>query len=223
MVLGQLEDFKVKHGMGGMRVVIGAGVSVQEYLLTPVLVSMLRTNSDLRIDLRNLSSNECIEGVQNYALDLAISRPPTVKRGLQIHDVVSSRLRAVAAEEIADRVRDRTQLKQLATLPTVMLSGGGELTTSILNAFAKTGVSPNIVAEASSLVEVKKFVEAGVGISYLPEYCLTASDTLTSWELPGLSALKRHLVLYHLKDRTRDSRFSEFTRNLLLGLKMDPQ
>lgn len=220
LIFKQLEEFKAQQSGEPMHLVIGAGISIQEFLLTDLLTKMMRDDPNLRIDVQNLSSNECAEGVRNYVLDLAIARPPNAKRGLQIHDVMKSKLQAAAAKEVVDKVSDRTKLKELAKLPTILLSGTGVLKTAILEVFEKAALRPNIVAEASSLVEVKKFVAGGLGISYLPSYCLTNKDTgLITWNVPGISSISRHLVLYYLKEKSRDTRFVAFVNDLVSRLK----
>lgn len=86
------------------------------------------------------------------------------------------------------------------------------------------------MAEASILVEVKKFAEGGLGISYLPAYCLPRRSTkakpgvprnndLITWAVPAISSITRHLVLYHLKEKGRDIRFVAFVDALLAHMK----
>jgi DNA-binding transcriptional LysR family regulator len=220
-VLTNLQDYKAQASTAPLRITIAAGSSVQEFLLRPVLGRLLADDPGLSLDIQNLPSEACLDAVTSYRVDLAIARPPRVSRGLTIHKIVTSPIRAVAAAALLARVSNRAELQELAELPTVLLSGRGLLKSAILDVFARSGLIPHIRVEASSLVELRQFVQAGLGISYLPTYCLPGTDKpdLVSWEVPGMSAIRRELVLFHLKEKAHNPRFRQFVAALTRQLR----
>jgi len=221
MILGQLEEFKLRQERGIVQLRIGAGMSVQEFLLGPVLIPLLAGDGTLHVDVESLSSNACEEAVRGYRLDLAIARPPRASRGLTLHTVAKSRLVAVAAHGAFEEADGRSSLSALGKLPTVLLSGTGVLKSSTLDVFRRAGVTPNLRIESSTLPEVKRFVEAGLGIAYLPEYCLQAEDaeTLRYWVVPKMRSMRREVVLFHLTERARGEAFEKLVARLVSDLR----
>jgi DNA-binding transcriptional LysR family regulator len=137
------------------------------------------------------------------------------------HRIAASRLLAVVARGTFEEVDERTSLADLAKLPTVLLAGAGVLKSSTLDILRGAGVPLNVRIEASTLLEVKRFVEAGLGITYLPEYCLHPEDTrkLRSWLVPEMRSVRREVVLFHLTERARGGTFEELITRLVRDLR----
>jgi len=221
MILGQLEEFKLRQARGIVKLRIGAGSSVQEFLLGPVLIPLLAGDGSLHVDVESASSDVCEEAVRGYRLDLAIARPPRASRGLTRHTLAKSRLVAIVAQGAFPEADERSSLVELGKLPTVLLGGSGVLKSSTLDVFRRAGVTPNLRIESSTFLEVKRFVTAGLGIAYVPDYCLRAGDekTLRSWIVPQMRSMRREVVLFHLTERTRDEAFEKLVGRLVSELR----
>ena len=221
MILGQLEEFKQRQERGIVQLRVGAGISVQEFLLSPVLIPLLADDGALHVDIENLSSNACEEAVRGYRLDVGIARPPLASRGLTLHTVAKSRLVAVVAHGAFEEANERSSLADLGKLPTVLLTGSGVMKSSTLEVFRRAGVTPNLRIESSTLLEVKRFVAAGLGITYLPDYCLQPGDVgkLRCWVVPQMRSMRREVVLFHLTERARGGAFEKLIARLVSDLR----
>jgi DNA-binding transcriptional LysR family regulator len=221
MILGQLEEFKLRQARGIVKLRIGAGSSVQEFLLGPVLIPLLAGDGSLHVDVESTSSDACEEAVRGYRLDLAIARPPRASRGLTLHALAKSRLVAIVARGAFREAGERSSLVELGKLPTVLLRGSGVLRSSTLDVFRRAGVTPNLRIESSTFLEVKRFVAAGLGVAYVPDYILREEDerTLRSWIVPQMRTMRREVVLFHLAERTRDGAFEKLVGRLVSDLR----
>ena len=77
--------------------------------------------------------------------------------------------------------RSSVTLEEVAAEPLILFHADSVSRKIVDERFAEAGVSPGVVMEMRSPEAMRKLVEAGVGISFLPH--LTVQDSLTSGAL----------------------------------------
>lgn len=122
--------------------------------------------------VKELSSSAVEDQLLNYAIDIAISTLPPKNTTLEYQTLYVEQLCAIvpANHPIAHNTVDsRVNLHHLAGYPFIIYEQGFELRDIILNAFMRSGESPNIVLEVGNTETMKYLVQNEYGVALVPE------------------------------------------------------
>jgi len=195
----QLELFKTSSTDNKLDLVISAGESVIEFLLSSLIEQNLLMLTKT-ISFRSKTSEESINDILAYSSHLAVIGKKIKNKDIHSERILSSPTVMIFSTKHKNKFYVGNDRKELAKNPTVMLTGSGGYKNNILKLFSRTTL--NITIEAPSFSAIKTYVSQGLGVSYLPKYCLTDMDRslLSTYSFKALSTISRNLFLIYRKN-----------------------
>ena len=160
-----LEDFQRIQKGRNVRISVGAGGSVLEWLLVPSLQSLKQEGSEWRmISSRTIDLSEQI---RDGLLDFAILREDAIAKGLTKEPVgtVGYGLWVPSALFDGRTIKDDT----LSSLP-LAVPASGNFRKRLDAQFRKKGRQPHFAVETSSFAQCAELVRSGSFATFLPDY-----------------------------------------------------
>jgi DNA-binding transcriptional LysR family regulator len=147
---------------------IGTVNSVGIYLLPPVLQKMREKFPKARPTVLYRNSNEIMEALLSNKVDLALVANPRPDRRLQQETIVTEQISLVCGRSHQFFGRTSVKPAELNGLPFVSLTPENPTGQLIRELLAKLGVNIELVVSTDNVETVKKMVEVGLGLGFLP-------------------------------------------------------
>jgi LysR family hydrogen peroxide-inducible transcriptional activator len=147
---------------------LGLIPTVAPYLLPGVLAALRAQDISLRVEVREAQTDQLLADLRAGALDAAVMAVPTGETGLAEMPLFEDRfLLAGSAERMAGAAVVRPT--DLARTPLMLLEDGHCLTDQALEVCQRDRTQAGIHTGASSLATLSRLVEAGFGMTLMPE------------------------------------------------------
>ena len=163
---------------------IAAGQSSVAFLL-PRFIHRFRTRyPDIRFRISRHAMSEAPRLLRAREVDLFFSGEKTNLADTDRYRVTSFNFVLIVPPDHPLAGRDSVDLEEISSYPGVVPASGtpirkiGELTASRL------GVKINVAVEAYGWGAIKRYVEAGLGVSIVPDFCLVEQDRVSAIPLP---------------------------------------
>lgn len=199
---------------------IGTVDSVGIYFLPPVLRAVRSMYPAACPKLLYRNSNDIMEALLSNELDLAIFANPGPDRRLQQEILIEERLSLVCGRSHPFFGVPTVKTGELKGMEFAALSPGTPSGSLIRNYLARLGVNIEIVATTDNVETVKKMVEAGVGIAFLPDM-VTKQDIPCEgkpagdlWRIEVEPPLSRQIMLVSWKDFCMSRAMKAFVEQL---------
>jgi DNA-binding transcriptional LysR family regulator len=151
------------------------------YLLPEILRSYLAAHPDVELSVQVGPSRYLAEDLLANRSEFAFITMPFDHPRLETLSLYQDRLLLVVGASHAFAGRRTVTLEQVVREPLILFHDDSVSRRIIDEKFAEEGVSPRVVMAMRSPEAMRKLVEAGVGISFLP--FLTVEDALRSGQL----------------------------------------
>ena len=185
-------------GVVSSTLTIGAGQTSAAYLLPRYLAQFRQRYPEVRVRVRTGGGSQRLRWLRAYQVDLillAVDKPP---RDLQFHELAVSRYMLVTP--LDHPLAESTSL-DLPDLDGYRFVGhvSGQRVRQIGDSIMRQhDVEPDFAVEIDGWSIIKLYVAAGLGISAVPEICITENDAV--WSAP----LDRYLPIRRYGAVTRD-------------------
>ena len=169
------------HGVVADVLRIGAGQTSASYLLPKYLKEFRERYPDVRIDVRTGTGRQRLGWLRDYELDLIVAAMDIPPPDVEFYPVLGSDLVLITPLDHPLAGRDTASVQEIGTYPFVGHTSAHyvrQLSEVILRLH---GVAPDVVLEVDGWGVITNYVEAGVGISFVPDLCLTEHDRL--WKI----------------------------------------
>jgi DNA-binding transcriptional LysR family regulator len=156
---------RMARGEGG-RLRIGFGFHTFD-LVPRIIVRLRKSQPNISISLKDMSTSEQIEELQSEKMDLGFIRASPVK-GLEVLPVIEDRVMLVTSGEASHPVA--LDLATLRQEPFVLISHKRSPTfhSHVLRICAHHGFHPRVVQEVPEITTALALVRAGLGASMVP-------------------------------------------------------
>ena len=177
------ETFSENHrGVAGGQIEIAAGQTSATFLLPPYLKRFRELHPDVRVNLRIASGRHRMAWLRSYEVDIAFVAmdipPPDVESvALFVSESV-----LITPEDHPLAGRREFNLRETVRYPTIAHSTGHYVRHVGEMYLSRHGLAPNVAVEVDGWGTIKSYVEAGLGISVVPDLCLTEHDRV--WRIP---------------------------------------
>jgi DNA-binding transcriptional LysR family regulator len=151
------------------------------YLLPGILRTYLSTHPDVELSVHVAPSRDLAEDLIMNRSEFAVITLPFDHPRLETLPLYRDRLLLVVGATHAFSQRRTVTLEQVVGEPLILFHEDSVSRRLVDEKFAEAGVSPRVVMAMGSPEAMRKLVESGVGISFLPY--LTVKDSLESGEL----------------------------------------
>ena len=189
-----LEEFQNKLDGGKAILVLGAGQAYIENFLIPGLPVIQKSLPDLKIKLRNLTTQQIRNGLESGELDLGILSSSTkLKPKFKTSELFSFGYQLFVPNSWEEKVNRKNPIDSIFSLPFAVLEGSGELRSAINHYAEKKGKLFEPEIECSSLAQISTAIRTGVCCGILPSYMKDSriEAKARSYNLERLKKLRR--------------------------------
>ena len=181
---------------------IGATEIALHCLLLPILQQFKKLYPNVKINITNQSTPQATNAVKNGLLDFALVTTPNVEAtNLTKKNIKEVKEIPVCSSAYKELLQNTVTLEQLSTYPIISLGPETMTHKRFSSFFNEKGIAFYPSIEASTTDQILLMLKADIGISFIPEEMIKASDDIhqihLSEELPP-----RHICLIKRKDHT---------------------
>jgi len=151
------------------------------YLLPEILRKYLASHSDVELSVQVAPSRYLVEDLLMNRSEFALISMPYDHPRIETISLYQDRLILVVGAAHAFAGRRVVTLDQVVREPLILFHGDSVSRRLVDEKFAEAGVSPRVAMAMRSPEAMRKLVEAGVGISFLP--FIAVKDALKSGDL----------------------------------------
>jgi LysR family transcriptional regulator, hydrogen peroxide-inducible genes activator len=191
----------------GQEIRVGVLPTLGSRLFPTVIAEFRRTNPGVRIELREENSSLSVKHLlSERELDVGVLRlDGKLPSHLEASFFLREPLVALVGPGHLLARGGEVSLEEIAEEPFITLKAGYGLRELVMNVLKEAGVTPNITVEVSQLDFLIGLVEAGMGITMLPQLAVARERRVTQLQISDRHAF-RELYLVWRKDIPRESR-----------------
>ena len=190
------DTFAEEHyGVVSDALTIGAGQTSAAYLLPRYLKRFRERCPEVRVGVRTGVGSLRLRWLRAYKVDLivlAVDKPP---RDLQFHELVVSRYMLITPLDHPLAGRTRLKFTDIEGYRLVGHISGQSVRRIGDSIMRQHGVEPDFAVEIDGWSVIKLYVAAGLGISAVPEICVTERDAVWSTPLDQYLPPRRYGVV----------------------------
>lgn len=169
-----VEHVQELRGVVAGRVRLGTSASISVYLLPLALRRFRARYPAIELVVVTGVASDIARGLVASELDVGLVSLPLRERQLAVAPFYRDRLVAIAPADGQWRGRRRARAGDLADRPLILFDRGSTVRRVIDGWFQRGGVTPHAAMELGNTEAMKKFVEAGLGLSITSEFCVRA-------------------------------------------------
>ena len=161
---------------------IAAGRSSAAFVVPEHLRRFRERYPGIRVNVRTGTGSERLDWLRAYEVDIvfgAIDVPPP---DLEFHFVFPSQHVLITSEDHPLAGRESVELAEAVDYPAIVPVKGSYVRRVAEMVVRQHGLAIDVVLEVDGWSVIKRYVEAGVGISVVPNLCLTDRDRV--WRIP---------------------------------------
>ena len=162
---------------------VAAGQTTAAMVLPGYLREFRHRHPDVRVNVRIADGRQRLRWLRAYEVDVVLAAVDVPPPDLEFRPVFSSELVFITPEDHPLAGRETVELAEIAAFPAVAHHAShyaSEVTDIIMRGHGQVA---NTVLEVDGWNAIKQYVEAGVGISAVPDICLDPRDRV--WSIPG--------------------------------------
>ena len=161
---------------------IAAGRVSAMYILPELLERFLERYPGTRVNVRTGTGRERLGWLRAYEVDVAFGGADVPPPDLSFHFATASRLFLITAEDHPLAGRESVDIAEVVKYPAIVPPTGTPVRRVADLVIRQHRLAVNAVMEVGGWTVIKRYVEAGVGLSIVPGLCLTDRDRV--WRIP---------------------------------------
>lgn len=170
------------HGEVSDEFRIAAGRACAARVVPDYLRRFRESYPDVRVKVMTGTGRERLSWIRAWEVDIAFGAVAVPPPDLEFRFLFASSYVIITPENHPLAGRDSVGFAEAASYPAVMV-GGDSYTSRAVDTMAwQLDVTPSYVLEVDGWSVIKCCVEAGVGISVVPDFCVTDQDRV--WSIP---------------------------------------
>lgn len=148
---------------------LGAGNTLATYILPDLLARLRWERLDVVVQIIVGNTEQLIDAVLDHRVELALVGSPILDDRLSIHPFLRDELVAIAPPDEPWSSRTSIRLDELRSQTLLMREPGSALQASLQEILRVHEVEPEHTITLGNLEAIKRSVEAGLGVSIVPE------------------------------------------------------
>ena len=177
------------HGDIGDVLRIGAGEVSAAYVLPKCLKPFRERHPGVRIEIRTGTGEQRLDWLRDFEIDVVVAAMDVPPSDVEFHPIVSTDLVLITPLDHPLAGRDSVTSEELAAYPFVGHPSTRRTGFMMEVILRQHGWVPDLVIEVDGWGVIANYVATGVGISFVPELCLTEDDRV--WKIPLKHAVLR--------------------------------
>ena len=167
-----------QYGVASDHLLVGAGQVSAAYVLPEFLKRFRESNPGIRICVRTGTGRQRLEWLRNYELDLVVAAMDRLPPDLKFHPVLESEFVLAIPEDHPLAGRDVVDFDEASEYPLIRHTAEHYSTQASEVIGRLYGVDPEVAVEVNGWSVIASYVEAGAGVAFVPDVCLTDHDRL---------------------------------------------
>ena len=190
-------------GLASRTLRLGAGNTLATYILPDLLARLRWERPDVVVQITVGNTEQLIDAVLNQRVELALVGSPVADARLAIHPFLRDQLVAIAPPDEPWNGRTSISLQDLRSQTLLMREPGSALQASLREILRAHGVEPTHTITLGNLEAIKRSVEAGLGVSIVPEIAVRREVQAGALQALSITDLedKRSFNYIHRRDR----------------------
>tara|TARA_R110002096_G_scaffold70955_7_gene169929 strand:+ start:216 stop:1121 length:906 start_codon:yes stop_codon:yes gene_type:complete len=191
-----LSDFHARCTDQPVGLVIGAGESIIQWLLLPMLGQLAKEIPEASISMRNLRTNDIIRDLAAGDIDLGLVSKSAVSAPLKTVGKWEYRYRLFVPKRMKFESTKKLKIEQIAHLPLALIGGTGQFRQQLDSLVQHDNTELNVKLECSSYSQIATAIQSGAYCGFLPHFAskLLQEPRFQNYEVTGFENLNRHLV-----------------------------
>lgn len=148
---------------------LGAGNTLATYILPDLLARLRWERPDVVVQITIGNTNQLIDAVLDNRVELALVGSPVTDTRLAIHPFLRDELVAIVPPDSPLAALERIMIGELAHQTFLMREAGSALQASLQALLKARGIEPERTMTLGNIEAIKRSVEAGLGVSIVPE------------------------------------------------------
>ena len=157
---------------------IGAGLSSNAFILPRYVKAFRDLYPGVAVRVTGGDPRETVGQVRSHEIDFAVGAMGSTPGDLEFHEILSSKMVTITPEGHPLAERERVRPEDIAAWPVVAPPPGTYAREFLDIASGHFGVAPAIAMETGMWGVMKRYVEAGVGIAFVPDISIAPGDRL---------------------------------------------
>ncbi len=203
-------------GLSTRKLRLGAGNTLATYVLPDLLARLRWERPDIVVQVQVGNTEQLLTAVVNHRVELALVGAPLSHPLLAIHPFLQDPLVMIVPPDDEWAERPSVELNELHTRTLLLRETGSALQATVAGLLREHGVAPLRTTTLGNLEAIKRCVEAGLGISIVPELAVrreVRDDTLRALRLADVQR-QRTFNYVHRHDRSLSQTAHIFIRLL---------
>ena len=171
------------HGVASGVLNVAAGQTSAAMVLPDWFSKFRHRHPDIRVNVRIADGRQRMRWLRAYEVDVVLAAVDLPPPDLDFRPVFSSKTVFITPEDHPLAGRETVELAEIAAFPVVGHNAphyASELTDILMR---QHGQVANTVLEVDGWNAIKEYVEAGLGVSAIPDICLSERDRV--WSIPA--------------------------------------
>ena len=171
------------HGIASGVLNVAAGQTTSAMVFSNYLKEFRHRHPDIRVNVRIADGRQRLRWLRAYEVDVVFSAVDLPPSDLEFRPVFSSELVFITPEDHPLAGRETVELAEIAAFPAVTHNAAHYVSEATDIILRQHGQVANTVLEVDGWNVIKEYVEAGVGVSAIPDICLSERDRV--WSIPA--------------------------------------
>jgi DNA-binding transcriptional LysR family regulator len=182
---------------------VGANEATSLYVLPPVFAEFRRRYPEIRLRIHRNFTRKLVERVLNNTLDFAVVSLPVEEKELTVLPMFRDEVTVIVPPKHPLAGLKSVTVEQLAEHP-LIVPRTGRSRAMFESLFTAHGLEPRISLELASVEAIKKFVSAGLGVSFISRSFAEQEAAAGLVRIVPLEGIKlvRELGLIHHRDKS---------------------
>ncbi|PKM50338.1 MAG: LysR family transcriptional regulator [Firmicutes bacterium HGW-Firmicutes-7] len=158
---------------------IGASDTICKYYLIPYLKEFHQSYPNIHLQVTNRTSIACVKLLKQGSVDFIVTNLPNkaIDNDLQIIPTINFNDVFIAGKAFSQLKEYKLSYLDLAQQPILMLEKNTSTTDYLNQLFEERGVHLTPSVELGSIDLLVDLAKIGLGISFVPEYCLSENES----------------------------------------------
>ena len=171
------------RGVASADLNVAAGQTTAVCMLPRYLKRFKERHPGVRVNVRVADGRERLRWLMAYEVDVAVAAVDVPPPEVEFHPLLSSEIVFITPEDHPLAGRPSVDLAEATAYPAVMHPASHYVSRITDVVLRQHGHVADSVLEVDGWHVIKQYVEAGVGISVVPDICLTEQDRV--WSIPA--------------------------------------
>lgn len=186
------------------RLTVGASSTLATYLLPDWLRAFRERAPHVEIVVHTGISAAVVQMVRENEAEVGLVTSETNDPKMRVLSLADYATCVVVPQGHALAHETEIEAERLANVPLILMETGTNLRTYVDRLLSAAGVQEQVTMEMDNVEAIKRMIEAGLGVSLLPEVAVraeVASGRLVALRLRDVPRTNRRIALIHRSDR----------------------